>query len=145
MLTERAGLSKFALELLTSAAPRLSERFSDKLQRLYIPPLLELIRRTNNIVRERAETCLFKILETVHLSSLLGYLMGAVKDGATKLRKAVARGLQIAVENWQAGGRSGEVEKVVKILATDKDVEVRQAAKDLWGAYKETWPGRVDE
>ena len=145
LLTERAGLSKFALELLTSLAPRLNTSFTNHLPRQFIPPLLELIRRTNNIIRERAETCLFKIVETCHLVLLIPYLTGAVKDSSVKLRKAVGSAMWIAVDSWGAGGKVGEVEMVVKVLATDKDVEVRKVAKELWEKYKETWPDRVEE
>jgi hypothetical protein len=144
MLTERAALSKVALELLSSLAPRLNDRFSSLLQRLYIPPLLELMRRTNNIVRERAETCLFKIIETIHQPLLLQFITVCVKDSSVKLRRAVATALTIAVEGWAAGNKVAEVENVVRVLATDKDVEVRKAAKDLWIAYCNTWPERVD-
>ena len=144
MLTERAGLSKYALELLTSLAPRLASRFTGSLPRLFVPPLLELIRRTNNIIRERAENCLFKILETCHLVLLISYLVGAVGDSAVKLRKAVGVGMKVAVEKWEAGGKAEDVERVVKALVGDKDVEVRKVAKELWELYRETWPDRVD-
>ncbi|CDZ98723.1 CLASP N-terminal domain [Phaffia rhodozyma] len=145
MLTERAALSKHALDLLSSLAPRLADRFSFHLQRLYIPPLLDLVRRTNNIIRERAEATLYIILKSCpHAGALIGYLSGACKDPNPKFRKAIARGLRLMVENWQAGGKVEEVEKVIKALISDKDVDVRKVAKELWVAYQEVWPGRVD-
>ena len=52
VLSERAALSRPAVELVTALAVALGREFSDRLQRLYVPPLLDLIRRTNNIVRE---------------------------------------------------------------------------------------------
>lgn len=68
-----------------------------------------------------------------------------MKDSSVKLRKAVGTAMGIAVDQWQAGGKIAEVEMVVKALATDKDVDVRKVAKELWEKYKQTWPDRIEE
>jgi hypothetical protein len=64
VLSERAALSRPAVELVTAIAVHLERDFSERLQRIYIPPLLDLIRRTNNIVREvrRSEELLRALL-----------------------------------------------------------------------------------
>lgn len=142
--SERAGLSKSAFELLLSLAPRLKTRFNESLRLLYVPALFTQIRVTNKITRERAEACLFMILEHCPLPNLVRDLASERDDANANLRKAVGKGCLIASQGWSAGGRIAEVEAVVRSLATDKDVEVRKVAKDLWAAFKEIWPERVD-
>jgi hypothetical protein len=83
-------------------------------------------------------------MEHCPLPNLLRDLAQEVRDKNDNLRKAVGKGCIIASEAWAAGGRVAEIESVIRALATDKDVEARKVAKDLWAVYKEVWPDRVD-
>lgn len=168
MLSERAALSRPAVELVTSIAVCLGTHFNERLQRLYIPALLDLIRRTNNIVREvrpafsrlaappeadgltphrlalqRAEHALYSTIRSCPQPSLIGYLSGAARDINAKLRRSINVAAAIAVDSWKAGGRVDDIEMMIKQLTADKDADVRKAARDLWDRYKVTWPERV--
>jgi hypothetical protein len=146
ILSERAALSKAAVDLLSAFAPRLGPAFTASLQRLYLPALIDLIRRTNNVVRLRAEACLSLLLETVPHPAALGRLLApSVADANVHLRRAVGRAFGSLVGAWARDGpRADEVEAVVRRLAGDKDPEARKLAKELWEAYCHTWPERVD-
>ena len=37
------------------------------------------------------------------------------------------------------------LEEGLRRMATDKDAEVRQTGKRVWGKFMELWPERVDE
>lgn len=84
------------------------------------------------------------ILEHCHLPGLVRDIAFEKEDANANLRKAVGKGCLIAIQAWEAGGKVAEVEGVVRCLATDKDVEVRKVAKELWVVYKDVWPDRVD-
>lgn len=137
-------MSKAGIDLLSSFAPRLAGSFNSTLQRLYLPPLLDLVRRTNNIVRQRAETVLYLILETCPPANLVRMIASSVGDANVNLRRAVGRGMATIARNWGRDVRADDVENVVRRLAGDKDPEARKLGKELWEEYCGIWPERVD-
>lgn len=132
--------------MLNSVAPRLADRF-ESLVNYYVPPLLLLCARTNKVALKRAEKCLYLIARHCQLISTLPLLREACKDKFAGLRVVAVATMATTVEYAGRGKltrKVAEVETVIRLSATDSNVEVRQNSKRLFEVYVATWPDRVE-
>jgi len=148
MLSDRGRLSTAAVEFLQAFAPRLHQQFAPVVQP-YFEPLLKLFARPNKVFLKRSERCLIKILENCHLPQIIIELRKGLNDDAVTCRRICSTGIERAMGEWDIEVFTERslvsLEEGLRRMATDKDAEVRQTGKRVWGKFMELWPERVDE
>lgn len=147
MLSDRGKLSGVATDFLATMAPRLSSAFQP-LVPIYAPVIIRLLARPNKVYLRRAERCLLTIITFCPCSNLLPHLLTGIEDKSDSCRQKSGAGIEKVMEEWDRDviGTRGiqELEGAMKKMATDKDPEVRRAAKKSWEAFANKYPERVD-
>lgn len=148
MLSDRGRLSGVATELLQTLAPRLGQAFQP-LVPVFLDPLVKLLARPNKVFLKRADKCLSTIISHCQLVSIVVELRKGLSDDSATCRRGSATGIERAMLEWpfEILGEKGveKLEDALRKMATDKDAEVRQTSKRIWGKYNELWPERVEE
>lgn len=146
--SERSRLSGAAINLISSAATELNQSF-DALLSLFLPTLLGLCGRPNNIFVTRARTCLVVIIEATQSPQILTYLLRYSKDKSTSLRLAVAESALACLERFnppdlQKDARGQEIEALIKSTAKDANADIRRVGRKIFEAYSILLPNRVN-
>lgn len=155
--TERTQLSASTLVFL-SAATRLGHSFAPLIN-IYLPHLLRLLSRTNKLYIARATSCLLAIIRNTRLASVIPFLREGMDEKSVSHRKGcligilaalgeedgfepVSQGLMVDKELVQKRYLD-DLEKCIKIGATDRDIEIRKIAKRAWIIYRREFSFRI--
>lgn len=155
LATERTQLSASAL-LFISSATRLGHAFFPLLP-LYLPSILRLLSRTNKLYISRATACLLAIIRNTRLATVVPHLREGMEEKALSHRRGCVEGMLCALGGSEPDQQGGvvvdrevlerryldDVEKIIKVGATDKDTEVRKIAKRIWEIYRVEFGTRV--
>lgn len=155
MATERTRLSGTTLDLLSSLT-RLSTAFLALLPH-YLPPLLRLLCRTNKLYISRTLAALQSIIKNTRLPHVVNYIVAewqaeggkssSFRIGASELLLVIlgsTSGADLVVDKDSVGEKwLDEVEWIIRIAATDREVKVRAVIKSVWDIYRIQWPERV--
>ena len=139
-------MSGVATDLLQTFSPRLAHNFQP-LVSLYLEPLVKLLGRPNKVFLKRAEKCLSTIITHCQLVSVMTEVRKGLHDEAATCRRGCANAYERAINEWERvlwGGKVVVLEEAIRKMATDKDPEVRQIGKRVWGKFGEVWPERVE-
>ncbi|KAF8158481.1 clasp N terminal-domain-containing protein [Crassisporium funariophilum] len=148
MNSERTRLCGAAIDLFISAAAGLGGDF-EQLLTLFMPTLLALCGRTNKVVINRARTCIFTIIESTQLASVLPYFLQNLKDKSVGLRLVIAEGTLACLNSCnppdlEKESRAREVEAIIRGTARDANADVRKVSRKIFECYKILLPGRVE-
>jgi len=148
MNSERSRLSGSAIELVTALLAGLGPSF-EPLISLFLPTLLGLCARTNKVFTSRAKACIFAVIETTQLPSVLPYLAESVNHKSNFLRLVAAEGVLACLNCFnppdiEKDSRVRLIEDVIKLTARDASADVRRAGKKIFEAYKALLPDRVE-
>ncbi|OAX33102.1 hypothetical protein K503DRAFT_553243 [Rhizopogon vinicolor AM-OR11-026] len=149
MKSERTMLSCSAIELVTAFAAHLGPSF-EPLVSLFVPTLLELCVRTDQVLRTLAKACIFALIEnTLTLRpSLLPYI--AELDESAALRSLAAGGIlaclnsaSFSLPNIPSDTRARLIEDVIELNARGHRADIRTAGKDISDTHKVYSPDRA--
>lgn len=157
LTTERTRLSGTTLEVFSSST-RLAAAFAPLLP-VYLPAILRLLCRTNKLYISRTLATLHAILKNTRLPELIKYIVAEWKAEGGKSSSYRIGASEIVLAMLGGAGREGmavdkeglekrfidELEWIVRVGATDKEVKVRALVKSIWEAYQREWPDRVSE
>ena len=141
---------------MISSLTRLSTAFQPLLAP-YLPPLLRLLSRTNKLYISRTLTTLRAIIRNTRIPEILRYITAEWKAEGGKSASFRIAASEIILDCLGAGKgvvleREAldrkyveEIEWVVRIAATDKEVKVRALVKVIWELYQQEWPERVSK
>lgn len=148
MNSERTRLSGAAIDTLTAIVNGLGPGF-EPLVPIFFPTLLALCARTNKITVSRARKSITAIIENTQLPSLLSYFLGSCKDKSVTVRLACAESTLSCLNSFnppdlEKETRVHQIEGLVHAAGHDASSEVRQVAKQMYIAYQQLLPTRVE-
>ncbi|KAG8747148.1 hypothetical protein FRC10_002197 [Ceratobasidium sp. 414] len=149
MNSERTRLANVAVDLLTTIAPPLGNKF-EPLIPLFVPTLIKLLGRTNKVFLSRATAGLQSIISSCPHPRILVELRIMATDKSAGLRVIVAGAILQCLSEWDwsvssFAAKVGEIESFIRSTGTDSNVEVRKIARKTFDLYKQMFPDRVDE
>lgn len=151
--SNRSGLSGVATSFLASLAPRLGDRF-EPLVPAYVPPLIDILSRTNKVFRARATKTLSLVMAYCPLPAPLLRLL-APEQATSKDAHVRAAVVQLTITLLQScpdrvvhrlhrGHVPGLVEQILSSAVADSSSDVRAYAKILFGLYEQRYTPRVE-
>lgn len=149
MNSERTRLSGAAIDLLGALASEIGTEFEPLLP-IFFPTLLMLCTRTNKVSVTRARACIFTIIDSTQLPSVLPYLLQSAKDKSSSLRLTVVECVLACMNcfnppDLEKDARAREIEAVIRATARDASADVRKVSRKVFEAYKVLLPSRVDK
>ena len=147
-MSERTRLSAVAFELFKVSAESLGKSFTALIP-LFLPTLLTLCTRPNQVVITRAKACIISIIESTYAPSILSFLADAIKDKAVSLRLAASECILVCLNTFnppdlEKEARAKVIEGIIKSTATDASADVRKFGRKIFDAYKILLPTRVN-
>jgi len=145
MKSERSRLSFEAVELVATLTQL--GRAYEPLLRLFFLTLLELCTRTSKVLVARAQAAVTRVVEETRLPGVIPMLRDAVKDKSPTLR-AIATSAIFHLMNVLAfnefAHKVADIEDIIKTTSRDSNPAVRQTSRQIFDAYQQLFPDRVD-
>lgn len=143
-------MSAAVLDCISVVAPRMGSDF-EPLVSIYIPPILRLSNRANKVYVTRSQAVITLVIGFCHIPSILPHLVTACKESKIATGRTIAiEGVLRALNKWdwsqkEIRSKVTNVEEMIRLTGRDKDAGIRQISRQVFEAYKNIFPERLDE
>lgn len=149
MLSERSKLCGTGCEVVEELASGLGAEF-EKLNDIFLNPLLKLCTRTNRVMVQRATKTLHQIIKSTNPIKIIPRFVDAATSSQSKsLRVIVAAALKMILETCHVHSVTMEIvediEKIIRAGLTDAESAVRESSRASYHLYCEMFAERVQE